>query len=338
VTEIYVLAFLILAIRLVSRRDVVTHTRDWLLLGVVWACLLQADIYQAVNLTLVALLLGGYFLIAGAKHALRGIPMAACAAAICSTPFLYQRLHELPDVPRRWGMFSSGHHFLLFTPLRLILLAFLVLFAGALLCWRSRRAEKPRMAAAMAILSATVAISLFSGLLVLLVLGKGIQVHHYVIAADLNAGYAVLLCCGWILQDVLARLSRKPFTQRLLAPRFASLGMAAAMLVCAAATVPLIYASFSEIWWGRDESSMVLQVDTAQELRYRASFSALGAMLERPEFKPVEVLGTFDGQLANWWGYRRKYLYLPDIFNTTVSDQELEARVYSFLHILGGDA
>ncbi|MBZ5627175.1 MAG: hypothetical protein LAQ69_52155, partial [Acidobacteriia bacterium] len=95
VTEVFVLAFFILAIRLIGRRGAATGVRDWLLVGVVWACLLQADIYQAANLTLVALLFAGYLLIVDTRRALRGIGAAACAAVICALPFVYQRLHEL---------------------------------------------------------------------------------------------------------------------------------------------------------------------------------------------------------------------------------------------------
>src|SRR4029077_19213483 len=36
--------------------------------------------------------------------------------------------------------------------------------------------------------------------------------------------------------------------------------------------------------------------------------------------------------LANWWQFHHKYLYLPDLFNTTVSDTEVEWRVNSYLH------
>jgi hypothetical protein len=61
---------------------------------------------------------------------------------------------------------------------------------------------------------------------------------------------------------------------------------------------------------------------------------ALHYTLTQPAFQQAEVLGTFDGQVADWWEYRGRYVYLPDIINTTVSDREIEARVYGFLHML----
>jgi hypothetical protein len=335
VTEVLVLAFFILAVRLMSRRGMPANIRDWLLFGVVWACLLQADIYQAFTITLVAGVLGCYLLVTDPKSALRGIPVAACAAAICAIPFLYQRLHEVADVPRRWGVFIVGHRLILFTPARLILLAGLSVGAGVLLYRWSRGPVREFRRPVLAVLGTAAAISVVSGPIWLLVLGKGIQIHHSVIAAELNVGYVLLLCCGWIWQDALERLSKKPLGQRLLTPRVRNLAFAMALLACIAASVPNILRSFGEVWWGRNQAQTALLIDRRPELHYRSSFAELHAVLARPEFQQADVLGTFDGQLANWWEYRGRYLYLPDIFNTTAPDRELETRVSSFLHLLG---
>src|SRR5664280_2874841 len=70
-------------------------------------------------------------------------------------------------------------------------------------------------------------------------------------------------------------------------------------------------------------------------LHYQRDFRELHGVLDRPEYANASVLGTFDIQLASWWEYKRRYLYLPDIFNTTLPDSVVELRVYQFLRLAG---
>jgi hypothetical protein len=75
--------------------------------------------------------------------------------------------------------------------------------------------------------------------------------------------------------------------------------------------------------------------DGALELqKYRPDFRELWSFLKKSQYSGASVLGTYDVQLADSWQYEHKHLYLPDLFNTTVSDQEVESRLYSFGHLL----
>ena len=335
VTEVFVLVFFVLATRIISRRGVGVKSWEWIAIGITLALLLQSDVYQASNLAGVGVVLGAYLLAVRATGAIRGLAMAAAAVVVGCVPFFYQRFHELPDVLGRWGMFSNGHHLFMFTPPKLFALAFLVLIVLGLLARRGGVLHRANMTASATVVGVAVLISLFSGPLSLLVLGKGIQIHHYSKAAEMNLGYALVLCAGWLAQDVLRRFYKNRQIARLLTPGVGNLGFALAMVGCLAFAISLRYKSLDDTWWGRNQPRTPPRfVTTVQESLYRSSFSALHAMLVQPGLKQAEVLGTFDGQLANWWEYRGRYLYLPDIFNSTVSDQEIEKRIYGFMRLM----
>jgi hypothetical protein len=341
ITELIVVAFLVLAIRLFNNQTTRSRLRAWVLMGVLGACLIQSDIYQAANMILVATLLVFYLVIRDWKIALRGAVFAGCVAAVMCMPFLYQRLHESPDVLRRWGVFYSHHRLILLGGRRLFALAFLTLIVEAVLCWRHRGAARADAKGAALVTGAAVVVSLASGPLSLLVLGRGLQAYHYTDRAMTAIGYALLLCAGWVIQDTLRRPYRVLGRHKGLAFRIERLAFASAVVVALAAGAGSAYKGIrdecptapSMLWryargWAWPEPAGV-------NPRYQSSFAELRAELVRPEHQAARVLGTFDIQLASWWEYRNKYLYLPDVFNTTVSDREIEARVYLFLRRMG---
>jgi hypothetical protein len=264
----------------------------------------------------------------------RGLVIAAVAAAVTSTPFFYQRLHELPDVTRRWGVFSlTRHQFVLFTPLRLFVILALVLLAMLAYCFRSPAETRSRVRAAAGVMSVVLVVSALAGPLWLFLVNKDIQVVHHNMAAEMTAGYAVLVLAGWILEELRVRtrvLSLGP------ARRFATGVLFAG---CLGIVVFRSHQSLGQAWWGRGQPAVEyppnrFRIDRTDEDGYRASFRELHETLARPEWKQAEVMGTFDGEVANWWEYRGKHLYLPDLFNTTVPDGEVEGRVFSFMHTL----
>jgi hypothetical protein len=330
ITEFFVVAFLSLACRFINDQATRNKIWGWVLMGLLGACLVQSDIYQAMNMALVGILLVCYLLARDWKIVLRGVAIAGGAAAIVCTPFIYQRLHESPEVLRRWGMFPSGHKLLLFGGPRLFALAFLTLLVEVLLCYRVRGLASMYAKTAALITGTAVVTSLLSGPLWLLVLGKGIQVYHHVLSASLLIGYAMLVCAGWLLQDVLQWLDQALSTQETLALRIKSLAYAMAILISLAVAAGAAHASVV----GRRPLPPSMSLENTTEPGYESSFTELHAELMRPEYKQAQVLATFDIQLADWWEYQHRYLYLPDHFNTTVSDREMEDRFYGFLRLM----
>jgi len=74
--------------------------------------------------------------------------------------------------------------------------------------------------------------------------------------------------------------------------------------------------------------------DNLNLIHYRTDFRELHRVLERPEYADATVLGTFDRQLSSWWVYRRRYLFLADLFNSTLPDSVAESRVYQLLRLV----
>jgi hypothetical protein len=202
-----------------------------------------------------------------------------------------------------------------------------VLAVAALLALRfhSRVCGKQRLPA-LAVLSVAVGASLITGPLSAALLRQVIQPYHFTYTAELAIGYAALLYAAWLLTDV----SRFEPLRRLSDTRLAA---GSAVL----ATALFIY---NDAHFNIRERDYGEKFDTPLTfLAYEADFPDLRRVLERPlplqrRLQPL-VLGTFDDALADWWQYRRRYLYLPDLFNTTVADRVAESRTLHFLRRVG---
>jgi hypothetical protein len=331
ITEFFVVVFFSLAIRLINDPAKRNGVRSWALLGVLEACLMQSDIYQAMNLALVASVLVLYLLIQDAKVVLRGILVSGGTAAVICTPFVYQRLHASPEVLRRWGLFASGHRLIPLGAPLFFVFALSILIVEMLLGYRVRETAKAAAKTAAFITGAAVLASLLSGPLSLLVLGKGLQVYHFVETARLNIGYAMLLCAGWVAQDALARLGGLLGGRATLAPPFQRLAFVVAVMACLAIAAGLTRKNIRD---GRPTAA-TMRMAFAPQPSYKSFFAELHSQLMRPEYQHAQVLGTFDVQLAEWWEYRSRFLYLPDNSTlSTVSDREIEERVSSFLRLM----
>jgi hypothetical protein len=206
--------------------------------------------------------------------------------------------------------------------------------AIALAYWSRGPIEyRARVRVAVPVMAVLLLLSPFTGPLSLFAFRTGIEIYHYSATAQMMAGYAILVCLGWLAQDILGRAGVLSSSKTMAA--ITGLVFAACLAVGAWTS----YQSFAEVWWGRRQPDIADphdrgRMDRTEESRYRAAFDQLHKFLARPENSRAEVLGTFDGEVMNWWEYRGKYVYLPDIFNTTVSDSEVEARVYGFMHLL----
>jgi hypothetical protein len=331
ITEVFVVVFMVLAIRLAADWSVRRNASNWILVGLTWACLVQSDIYQAMNMGMVAGCVAVYLLVKDTKAAVRGLLIGGIAATVACIPFVFQRMHESPDIPRRWGMYSVGHKWILMHGSQTIAFALLVILFQGFICYGLGRPKSARARAACLITGGAVLATMLSGPLSVFALGKVIQTNHYPQRTQLAIGYVLLICAGWIIQGI----GRWMFTALQVREHSARLiGSALAACVAIGCTAVAVKATRYLI---RDEHatapSMIQFLNTA-ESRYKSSFTELHEVLSRPEFNKAEVLGTFDVQLANWWEYRNKHLYLPDVFNTTVRDSEIERRVYGYLRLL----
>jgi hypothetical protein len=330
ITESFVVAFLSLAVRFINDPELRSKLSAWALMGALGACLVQSDIYQAMNITLLAIFLVLYLFPKNRKTILGGVTVAVGVAAILSTPFVYQRLHESQDILRRWGTFSSGHRLVL-PGFGLISFAFLILLLEILLCYRFRDSMEGSTRAGALIIGVVLIASVLSCTLSLFVLGRGLQIYHFRQETELVSGYAVLLCTGIVLQASFQWLGRTLRIREIPALRLKALAFAAAVVVAVAAAAM----EAREVIRQELPAQGTLKMAGVPLQRYKSSFADLRAELMRPQYKNAQVIGTLDLQLADWWQYRNRYIYLPDTFNSTASDSEVEARVYCFLRMMG---
>lgn len=69
---------------------------------------------------------------------------------------------------------------------------------------------------------------------------------------------------------------------------------------------------------------------------YRQEFNELVIELKKPAYQNLQVVGTLDHQIQVYWEtFKQGNSYVPDIFISTVSDDEAETRLIKFAKIMG---
>jgi hypothetical protein len=341
IDELFVVLFLILAVRLAANPG--RPKRMYALFGAALAVLFQSDIYWAFTAAVVlgavclAALLRTSFLAMTARLAVMGI-----AFTVTSGPFVYQQLHASADVKRRLGVFLTSRYWQLVPDTPVIVCALAVLAVAGWLALRFRARARVKQDAkqrlpALAVLSVAVGASLITGPLSAALLRQVIQQFHFMVTAERAIGYMALLYAAWLLTGI----SRSEPVRRF--PKIRgkdtwgkdTLGrLVAGAAILAVALFISIDVHFHIRSLDRGTPSLPLIVRT-----YQADFPDLRRVLERPlalqrRLQPL-VLGTFDDALGDWWQYRRRYLYLPDLFNSTVEDTVVESRILHFLRRVG---
>jgi hypothetical protein len=346
ITELFVVLFLILAVLLAANPG--RPKRIYALFGAALAVLFQSDIYWAFTAAVVlgavclAALLRTSFLAMTARLAVMGI-----AFTVTSGPFVYQQLHASADVKRRLGVFFTSRYWQLVPDTPVIVCALAVLAVAGWLALRFRARARVKQDAkqrlpALAVLSVAVGASLITGPLSAALLRQVIQQFHFMVTAERAIGYMALLYAAWLLTGI----SRSEPVRRF--PKIRgkdtwgkdtwgkdTLGrLVAGAAILAVALFISIDVHFHIRSLDRGTPSLPLIVRT-----YQADFPDLRRVLERPlalqrRLQPL-VLGTFDDALGDWWQYRRRYLYLPDLFNSTVEDTVVESRILHFLRRVG---
>jgi hypothetical protein len=329
VTETLFVIFLILATMLVAypRRSV----GFFALLGISFAAVLQSDIYQGLN---AAVILGGVSILIlfngrGPWAAVRELSAMAAAFTVASVPFIYQQLHTPADVKRRWGAFPTSQYRALLPAHQTLEWIAVAMAVGLVLARMYRHRDSCRVRlAALTVCGLGMAASVVSGPASVALLHQAIQINHFDDRSRRMIGYTLLLYTGWLLTDLTLG---EAFTRRRPASGLGAAVPGAGALLCF--LFCLAVAGRASMQEGRSNLPTAPPMAVFDLPRYRSDFGEVSKVLGSPEFG-ASVLGTFDIQLADWWQYRRRYVYLVDMFNSTLPDNILEARVYGFLRIL----
>jgi hypothetical protein len=329
VSEVVFVSFLILASMLIARPP--RSAWFYVLFGVSFAAALQSDIYSAFDAAFVAGAVSIGVMVASHDRwaAVKRLCAAAAAMALASLPFVYQQLHTSSDLKRRWGAYSTNRYRTLLPGADVMVCALLTVVAALVLAILYRRSDpKRRRMAALAVAATAVGASVVSGPVWLALLHQTIQVYHFWFETQLTIGYACLLYAGWLLTDL-----REVFPFRRLPEK------TTVMLAAAATAIFIGFCLFtayrSSVWRTRADFPTAPAMGYLRLDHYRTDFRELHSVLDRPEYADATVLGTFDAQLSNWWLYRRRYLYLVEVFNSTLPDSVMESRVCQFLRLVG---
>ena len=314
----------------------------WACLGVCCSLLLQADPYAAMTIATCTLLLFLYLLARGRVGALQlaGQAMAFLAAfLLCAVPYIVQRACELPDSPRRLGVFPVDRFHPLWLPypnftfLRLVWIAALGVIG---LSWLLRNDAATGKSTQITIAIAGVCTaSYFSLPLACLLLGKTLQVYHFVISFHV---FVFLAFTAFALQAAtrVAKTAGRRAKQTALGNTAARILAVLFLLVVLTFSVRSSLARAMQLVCDTEHMRSDFPEWRAMGPTYRGDFTALVAELSGPGYAGCEVVGTFDHQVYAWWAtFRRGYSFLPDAALSTLPDSAIEDRLIALCRTVG---
>jgi len=325
ISEVIVLFFLGTALLLIGKHQVRLR-RQWMLAGLLMGLLIQSDIHQAINMMMLTAVVFLWLVIedwaSWPTVVLNAVSMGILTL-LTAIPFLIQRWYEDPDIPARFGLILVDRLHPIAVPgtvwLLLTTLVSAALIASAKkLGWKVQ--DRP-----VVLLLVLCGIAVVSCPFSLFVLGKGIQINHFEGRAELINSYVMLLALSLLAAAVLGR--RHLLTRRI--------ELGAIVIVAIAGAV---HAASGGRYMSHDElpiSDAIKMDSQALNLgHYKSAFFGLSQELESGRYDGLNVLATFDAQIANWWTYRGRYLFLVDPFNSTASDRVMEDRFIDLAHVL----
>ena len=305
----------------------------WILFGACWAVLAQAYIYDAFLLGITALGVLAYLVIGRSLpvyHLLRNLLVCIAVMAVMCIPIAYQQIAGWgrPDLFQRYGGFSmprlSFPHFWPESPdliemgLSSILAYMVIYLSGSAANLRQRSG---------ALMIWLIAASLMSLPISVFLLGRTIQVGHFLTEyyEALSLGMATLLAYG---VDVWHDEPGGGLTYR----RATSIIVAAALLLSSMAVVIESLRPSSITTAVRSDFH-----EYASEKNYRHDFDLLTRELSKPKYQGL-VLASFDVQLQSWWtSFGHGDVWLPDVFTTTMTDNQIENRLIILCKVIGMD-
>ncbi len=252
---------------------------------------------------------------------------AACFIAI--SPMIVHVLNSTPDASRRLGdvMLSRLHPPILFDIVPEISALGVIYFV---LEWRKIGGEIFRPGRDLIFVTFLLAVmSVLSTPLSSIILGRGIQIHHFPYR---SYGFTIL---GYTLVSVMMASICLEWVRRRFSP-YVPMAMACGAIVLLV-VVHLSFQTFRSIEIARsDIQQRIWDHEGLDRIPgYRHDLDELWRELAGPQYRNDRVLGTFDQQLGMLWLTRPDHwLWLPDPFLTTVPDAAIEERVISLAKLV----
>jgi hypothetical protein len=312
-------------------------------LGVVMGMMAQGDFYSlgVLGLAFGAILARAARVLGWRRPAwlLAGVALGAASVVWF---FVYQRLVEHPDVPRRLGLAPYDRSSLLFLPGYAPVLRVLVVAAvGSFLCYLAGRLVpgKPAARAGGRFAGLEPGLALFFTLLLVaayfaqpvqvFLLGKGAQIYHYLHAVPVFYSYAML-----VLVFHIARLAAPPELGQVLHRLAATPGRAGAVFLAVALNCVFLIAIEKSVRRIYEEgtvrgSSVEYEPWGKFGKDYRSNLSKLDRGLKRdPKYSNIKSFATFNLDVyVLLTAFHGKRAFNPDASLTVMSDADLEQRL-----------
>jgi len=336
---------LLLLVQIVSDGPSPRTRKRMLLLGIAWAILLQADPYSAAAVGFCVPVAFGCVLLQhrGRLPALSyGILLCAAGAVLFAVPYLFQRLHELPDLQARLGVFPVDRWHPLFLPWpsgTFLWIVWLLVLCVAALLLAVRSYPKRRVAVtALLVLAVVSTASCFALPACCVLLGKSVQTYHFALTFHVFCWLTALALLVTILELTV-------WTVRSLLPGFAQrprvVAGARTVLVLAVVGLSLFYTLqrsrdlSDRSWHMRSDFDEYAAMGTG----YRGDFDALLTELQKARYADCDVLGSFDHQVYVWWTtFRQGRCFLADPILSVLPDRRIEDRLIALCQVFGMDA
>jgi hypothetical protein len=340
VAGIFMVALLLTTHRLnESLREAESDWRPPTVHGVLLGLVAQVDVHMAMIGSIVTAAIAAFRLAIGPSDrsiVLKLAALAGCCFFLAAAPLFIQVPRDEPDILGRWGLFPIDR----FNPPILVSHVYLAATFGlcaflTLWTFRARRRDDERFRTARRMFGVVVLFAIaaicaipISGV----VLGKGIQIYHFYDRGlrFLYAGYCaaiVVLICFAVGTGISFMPAIRPYVRsHAVSAMFATGLVLTATGSVGEAVTAASTAHQPRVWgdgWPANET-------------YRQDLNLSIAEVSNEKYRSATVLGTVDQQLAMWWlAFRGGFLFIPDTFTSTASDDFIARRTTAFMRLVG---
>jgi hypothetical protein len=302
--------------------------------GVLIGVAAQGDLHLAIIVSFTTAMVLTYSVVSSPTR--WAVPVVAgmqigVACLIAMSPMVIQVLNSTPDASRRLGELTISR---LYPPILSNIVPWAEISALGIAClilkWKNIGGSVLESGRNLVFISFLLAVmSVLSTPLSSIILGKGIQIHHFPYRSYgfTILGYALI---SLILASVCVEWLRARFSENV---SKAVIFIAVLLLVAG----HLSFMTFRSVEIAMsDVQHRAFDNDGWDSIPgYRHDLDALWRELATPQYQNYQVLGTFDQQLGVLWLTRPNHrLWLPDPFLTTVPDAAIEERVISLAQLV----
>ncbi|MGO9921576.1 MAG: hypothetical protein ACLQIB_43650 [Isosphaeraceae bacterium] len=343
ITEVLVVAALIALTRIVTQERAARSLAAWVGLGAALGLVTQSEIYSAMTLLAAFGAVAVYEWWSGNDRVYRNTLAAIATMIVVCTQFILQRLLEHPDLRGRFGLYPVSR-LQPFVDLPLLAEAKypLLVLACAYALFRVFGAEIDRyhgegwersLRRLMVSFGLIVVLAYTMMPLSMIVLGKAIQIYHFVGRARVLSLHCTIACFAigldFIYRSVAARLAWP-------ATRMTVIGAVPLLALGVAILVERVRTDVASRYVQHLRLDSHAALDRLGKEPYRTEFAGLARHLSEKSMGKRLVIATFDPLVYSWWlTFKGGYSFLAEAAFSTVPDRIVEDRLIALCHWIG---